>query len=516
MTKKRNKRNRRNKLSFVFLFLALLLIFSAKWYSSAFSEVSLEQLIFHLKVPLEGSNDDFVMQYITYMIQHCIFILIPLVAFWIFQSSWFKHSFSLHGKIRVRSKEYPFHFQIHDSTKGVFLLNSLLLIGSLFYVGRTLHVGEYIYNSINVSQLYETYYVDPEEVQFTFPEQKRNLIYIFLESMESTSASASGINLEQENLIPGLEQLALENINFSQNDGLGGAQSLYGTTWTAAGMVSQTAGITLTVPIDGNTMNEYSSYLPGAYSLGDLLEREGYSQYLMVGSNAEFGGRANYFTQHGNYEIYDYNSAIEERKIDEDYFVWWGFEDTKLFEYAKEKLLKIAHDDSEEPFNFTLLTADTHATSGYVDSSCETPTSNHYANSIICSDQKVTEFIRWIQQQDFYENTTIVICGDHLIMGNYFFPADYPQERSIYNAFINSAISTDETHSKNRTFTVFDMYPTTLASLGVTIEGDRLGLGTNLFSDQKTLPEELGLKEFENQLKKKSNYYNNQLLYAKK
>ena len=36
---------------------------------------------------------------------------------------------------------------------------------------------------------------------------------------------------------------------------------------------------------------------------------------------------------------------------------------------------------------------------------------------------------------------------------------------------------------KNRDFSTLDFFPTTLASLGVQIEGDRLGLGTNLFSN---------------------------------
>ena len=36
-----------------------------------------------------------------------------------------------------------------------------------------------------------------------------------------------------------------------------------------------------------------------------------------------------------------------------------------------------------------------------------------------------------------------------------------------------------------------DMFPTTIASLGATIEGDRLGLGTNLFSGEQTLAEKL-------------------------
>ena len=36
------------------------------------------------------------------------------------------------------------------------------------------------------------------------------------------------------------------------------------------------------------------------------------------------------------------------------------------------------------------------------------------------------------------------------------------------------------------------MFPTMLASIGVKIEGERLGLGTNLFSDKPTIMEENG------------------------
>ena len=55
------------------------------------------------------------------------------------------------------------------------------------------------------------------------------------------------------------------------------------------------------------------------------------------------------------------------------------------------------------------------------------------------------------------------------------------------------------------------MFPSTLAALGVKIEGDRLGLGTNLFSDKNTIPEEIGLDKFNNELQKYSSYYNEKI-----
>ena len=52
-----------------------------------------------------------------------------------------------------------------------------------------------------------------------------------------------------------------------------------------------------------------------------------------------------------------------------------------------------------------------------------------------------------------------------------------------------------------------DMFPTTLASIGCTIPGERLGLGTNLFSDKQTLAEKYTIDELNNLLGKKSDYY---------
>lgn len=45
-----------------------------------------------------------------------------------------------------------------------------------------------------------------------------------------------------------------------------------------------------------------------------------------------------YFRKHGNYEIQDYYWAIETGYIPAEYSTPWGFEDTYLFEIAKQEL----------------------------------------------------------------------------------------------------------------------------------------------------------------------------------
>ena len=278
-------------------------------------------------------------------------------------------------------------------------------------------------------------------------------------------------------------------------------------------MVSQTSGVPLKISIGENDYGRHKTFLPGAYSLGEILEKNGYTNYLLLGSDSEFGGRKLYFESHGNYNIWDYTSAIEENRMKESDRVWWGYSDNDLFKYAKEQLSEISQ--KNEPFNYTILTVDTHFTDGYVCNDCENEFEDQYSNVIRCSSKKVAEFVDWLKIQPFYENTTIIISGDHITMqsdieelaskNNY-------NERTVYNAIINSAIQNTET-TKNRRFFTMDMYPTTLASIGAKIEGERLGLGTNLFSETQTLAEKYGENLVREELQKKSIFYNNKLIY---
>ena len=233
---------------------------------------------------------------------------------------------------------------------------------------------------------------------------------------------------------------------------------------------------------------------------------KGYNQLLMIGSDADFGGRRAYFKTHGNYSIFEYQTAINKRLIPRNYFEWWGFEDEKLFEYAKDELIELAAKD--EPFNFTMLTVNTHHIDGYLSDECEPMYDKQYASVIHCSDKMLGEFISWVQEQEFYDNTTIVLVGDHLSMDpSYFQNVNF--ERSLINIFINSTV---ETNNLNRHASVFDIFPTTLASLGVSIEGDRLGLGVNLFSDQPTLIEKYSVKVVNDELARYSNFYYNKFI----
>ena len=205
----------------------------------------------------------------------------------------------------------------------------LIFAAGLFTV--KLNLVQFVGAAATESEFIEDHYVDPTLAKLTFPDEKRNLIYIFLESMENTFAEPEAGGPIYDDFIPELSALAREHVNFSNDDGLGGALSFSGTTWTAAAMVTQTSGINVQVPLDAEYFGGENGYMPGVVSLGEILEDAGYRQTLLVGSDAQFGGRDAYFTEHGNYNIVDMNTLKDRRWLPEDYRVWWGFEDAKLF-----------------------------------------------------------------------------------------------------------------------------------------------------------------------------------------
>ena len=100
-------------------------------------------------------------------------------------------------------------------------------------------------------------------------------------------------------------------------------------------------------------------------------------------------------------------------------------------------------------------------------------------------------------------------------MASKFFEDVTDYERTIFNLFINvpeSISDIPEEYTFSRDWAPFDMFPTTLASIGVQIDGNRLGIGTNMFSGEKTLIERDGYDIVEEELVKRSNFYNNNIL----
>ena len=367
-----------------------------------------------------------------------------------------------------------------------------------------LNVGEYVRNIRSQTTLYEDRYVAPDAVALTAPAEKPNVIWLVLESMETTYASRADGGIQTENYMPNLTALTRENLSFSNTDKLGGFRSTNNTNWTMAALFAGTSGLPFAFPVDQNSMNKYTSFAPEIVTFGDVLRRDGYSQEFLCGSDGSYGGRALYFTDHGGYAIYDLFEARRQGEIPEDYYVWWGFEDRVLFRIAEKELTRLAA--MRQPFQLTLLTVDAHHLGGYVCEECGDAYDDPTANVIACTDRQVKAFVDWCRAQDFWQNTIMVITGDHPRMDTCLTEGVDYRDRTIYNCFLNSRTA-PRGGTVNREATMMDLYPTMLSAMGYGIEGDRLGLGTDLFSGRETLAEEMGYEALNEEVQKYSQYF---------
>lgn len=486
----------------IILFLTIEIIFGTKWALENFEFTSFDQILFTITNSVGNASKDIIKSFIiSCIIEPCIIFI--AILFGVYNlSAITKYSQTF---LKIKIKQFELKLNVIKFVKYasiIFLVVSFIM--SIYLFTKKFYIIDYIKGNLQISSFFEEHYINPETVNVSFNEEKKNLIYIYLESMETTYADYSNGGQFEKNYIPELTNLAYDNLYFSNTDKLGGANVVAYSGWTIAAMISHTAGVPLKSISNGNEEYEnYENFMPGVYSLGEVLEKNGYKNYLMVGSDATFGGRRKYFEQHGNYEIYDYYTAIEESIIPEDYYVFWGYEDAILFEYAKNKLTEISKKD--EPFNFTLLTVDTHTPDGYVSDFCENFDENPFLNSVKCSSTQAYNFIKWIQKQEFYKDSVVIVVGDHKSMNKYSFKNIEYNDRRTYNVFLNTGKTSICT--TNREFTTMDIYPTTLSAIGATIEGERLGLGTNLFSCEPTLSEQYGFDFINNEISKFSTYY---------
>ena len=173
-------------MSFIIITISFALAISSSWAYSYFGLSSFEQIVYHVKVPLEGTNTQFIFGWLkkcglpSLIFGICLF-WVPLFWAWI-------------------------------------ILGCCVMYGL-----HTIHLFDYIYNQFKSTKFYDEYF---KEVHVTSPNKKMNLIHIYLESVENTYLSKEDGGQEENNYIKELGKLAKENINFSHSDKIGGSYTI--------------------------------------------------------------------------------------------------------------------------------------------------------------------------------------------------------------------------------------------------------------------------------------------------
>ena len=350
------------------------------------------------------------------------------------------------------------------------------------------------------SELYQNHYIPPDHTQISISKAPKNLIVIFLESMEVNFARFT----------PEITTLEQQSTNF-----LPGGVCVSGTSWTIAGITGKLCGIPLNMPMG---INEYHgklpTYVPGAKCLMDVLAEKAYSQVYLQGSSGDFTQKRTFWTVHGNVAVHDIEYYKKIGKIEDNYYEFWGFEDRKLYQFAKEELDSLYKLD--KPFALYMLTIDTHQPNGYIDSICSEEFENiegDVLKAIRCASKQLYDFISWAKTQPWFESTVISVMGDHT-MPSFSSKVGIPSSDSLYwtNFMLNSAI---QQNTKARQYSSLDVFPTLLESMNFTLKNRGVALGRSLFSDSLTMLELYGRSVLDSLLRERSIQYDS-LLFGKK
>lgn len=329
--------------------------------------------------------------------------------------------------------------------------------------------------------LYEREYREPP-AQIARPVRPRNIVLLYLESFEQNYLEAEGDSV----LAPRLARLAVQNFSFT------GFHQLYGTNYTISALVASLCGVTYH-PQYANAA-EFKHFLPQLPCIPSLLSASGYNTDLIKGASRKFSGTDVFAREHGFREMagYDEISAFPQYRQQGNS---WGVPDRSIFAYTRDKISELAAQN--QLFFVAVVTLDMHEPDIFVDPAC--PVVYHdKRDAIACVDTQAEGFVRWLQAQPFYADTTIIVVGDHIKPGRH---RDSLKERQILNIVINPAPGFE---AQPHRWTTLDLAPTILSAAGFPIVD--WGLGRSLAAAEPTLYDLLGGR-LDVEVRKKSNFY---------
>jgi phosphoglycerol transferase len=210
-----------------------------------------------------------------------------------------------------------------------------------------------------------------------------------------------------------------------------------------------------------------------------------------------------FFETHGNFDVYDYYYFRENNNLPhKNYKVHWGFEDSLLYNFAKLKLNQIAKTDT--PFLFYVQTLDTHMPF-YLSEGKPIKYESKLKTVLEQMSTDLYDFVLWLKEQQWFENTSVVIFGDHAFMES-MREINVEHGAPLY-IFLNLPLA-EELNLREKKVSHFDIFPTLLHSIGVNWSSSALGLGVSLMSKDSTLLEKFGKDSLNKALTQNNVLYN--------
>lgn len=323
---------------------------------------------------------------------------------------------------------------------------------------------------ISGEDLFAKHYKNPADEQFEVSKNPKNLIFIYVESLEDTYQNPQ---LFGHNLLNELSSITIPHISFPKFIQTKGAD------WTIGGVVASQCGIPLKLLtiFDSNHFGEnVRHFLVGAICLSDVLKAKGYYNVFLKGSSLHFAGFNLFLNAHHYDESYGKEEWLKEGFTEQD-MIGWGLPDDLLFQQAKLKLNQLMN--KKQPFNLTLLTVDLHGLEGQLNKTCYAQGARTFSDVVECTSHEIVDFIKYVENQGWVDKVVIVVIGDHLAMENAV--SDKLNSSSSRYVF-NLILSHPRLQKVRETILHVDLYPTVLHALGIRWSGNKLAMGYSAFS----------------------------------
>lgn len=358
------------------------------------------------------------------------------------------------------------------------------------------------------TDFYAQNFVNPAGLDFK-GNKKRNVIIVFVESFEKRFSflDQGGVRLKVA------DEDAIMFADFTEG---------YAQRWTQGAMFSAFTGVHIhyisdyfryalydklkynekrdrILMVSNHAGKDFDFALPNMPSLGKIAELNGYQNLFVQGGDIVFSGTESFLRHNGfaKENIYGVNHFIGTPQHEKGKY-WWGVDDKSVFGLFKDKISAL---EGDKPFLAVMFTLDLHRGNN-----------PYFANDeeiVRATIDNLNDFIAWFKKQDFYENTTLVVLADHKRMGE-----NINVGGGLYNAFFNVPARLRENADVMRRFNQIDIFPTVLEIMGLVLPERKAGVGTSLFSKEKTLAERFSYEQQEGYFTKIDRFY--QKLWGKR
>ncbi|TPE45801.1 LTA synthase family protein [Pontibacter mangrovi] len=221
--------------------------------------------------------------------------------------------------------------------------------------------------------------------------RKPNVLFIILESYTAKFVGSLG---GEKGVTPNLDRLAAEGISFT-NIYAGGDRSEKGMVALLSGYPVQTTTSIIKYPQKTEKMPQLSR----------VFRRQGYSTSYYYGGELEFANIKSYL-RNGHYnrliDKYDFDPSTYNSK--------WGAHDHVLFERVQRDLKQ-----EQQPFFSTVYTLSSHEPFEIPIPAAFPGTDEEalYRNSVHYTDWALGKFIKEAKQQEWWQQTLVIITADH-------------------------------------------------------------------------------------------------------